>query len=205
MATEMTQQEYAAHRQVNASRVSQWINGKGDRPAKITGDALVWRDGKRLIVAEIADRQLGAALHPGQALARPTASAAIPAPARGSEDEHAVRYQKARADSAEIDAERARRRELAERGVYVRAEDARSAWAREIGDFLQALDGAARDIAAAIAAAQAEGPLDERAVTVLLRRELRAFRQRRADLLRSALGALEELVPDAAGEDDDAA
>lgn len=203
MTEVLSKSEFARRRGVSAAAVSQWIaNGK------LGGAALVGEGRAARILVEEAERQLGLTRDPGQQLAqaalRPTASAALPLPApapRSAEDDHAARYQKARADSAEIDSERSRRRLAAEDGLYMVTADAAAAWAKELAEFLHAVEGWFPDLAVRLAAMAAAGqPMDAKSLTAALRRDWRALRQHRTDLARSARDALPELVPEAVDE-----
>ena len=105
------------------------------------------------------------------------------------------RYQAARAVQAEIDAERARRKEEAERGAYMETGPARDAWSKELSDLLQAIEAWFPDLAQLLAAEiAAGGTLDAKTITVRLRAAWRAFRAKRADLAASACDAEPELV-----------
>jgi hypothetical protein len=175
--------------------VSQWISG-----GRIFGPALVGEGRYAKIDVAVAEAQLGLTLDPGQQMARggrPTASAAMPeaAPRPSPAEDHMSRYQKARADSAEIETERMRRRELAERGVYMVAEDARAAWSKEVSDLVQAVEQWLPDLAQELmGVVSADGTVDAKALTVALRKGWRGFRARRADLARSVRDAEPELT-----------
>ena len=173
----LTKAEYATHRGVHPSRVSQLI-ASGQ-----LGGAALYGNGRsaRIVVAE-ADRQLGLALDPAQTLAqggRPIATAAPPsAEAASPADDHQLRHLKGKADQAEIGAERARRQLCEDRGVYQRTVDAEAAWSRELSDLMQQIEHWLRDAADLAMTESANGV---RAVELGLRRSFRALRQRHAD------------------------
>lgn len=182
----LTKAEFAARRGVDPSAVSHWI-----RDGKLTSSALVGQGrSARVLVAE-AERQLGGSLDLGQRLAqqsvRPTAGSTPPE----ENDGHAARYAKARADSAELEAERSRRRLQAEQGAYMETQAATDAWSKEMAAMLQAIDQWWPDLARSISAL---GAVDEKRLTVEMKRAWRAFRQQRADLAKSAAEALPALV-----------
>lgn len=197
MADILTKSEFAQLRGVDKSAVSHWI-----RDGKLAGNALVGEGRAAKIRVAEAQRQLGGSLDLGQQLAqgkRPTASSVAPddedaiplAPA----DDHAARYQKAKADTAVLDAERARRRMAQEVGVYTATEAAKDAWSKELAQLIQAVDQWWPDVAELIQQLASDGkPLEPKRVTVALRRAWRQFRLDRAELARSAAAGLPELV-----------
>lgn len=195
----LSKSEFARRRGVSPAAVSQWIGTQ-----RLSGAALVGEGRTAKIDVEEAERQLGQTLDLGQQMAqqtlRPTASAAQPALQRLPEDDHAARYQKARADSAEIEAERARRREQAERGVYMETDQARAAWARELGALITGVDQWINDLALGLAAETGQDP---KSLTVFLRQRWRDFRQKRTDLQRQARDADPHLVDEAASPEDE--
>ena len=188
--------DFAKRRGVSAAAVSQWISSN-----RLTGDALVGEGRFAKINVAEAERQLGVTLDLGQQMARggrPTASAAAPL---SPEDDHQARYQKARADSAEIEADRARSRQMAERGIYTLTEASRTAWSKVLSDLLHAVDQWLSDTAERLSAHIASGNgTDAKALTVFLRQEWRAFRTKRSTLAASASDALPELVPETTPE-----
>lgn len=174
MATLISKGDFAARRGVSPAAVSQWISG-----GKISGAALVGTGRMAKINVEEAERQLGVTLDPAQQLhrqgVRPTASAAPPAALPDPADDHQARYARARADSAEIEAERARRRIQEERGRYVLADAAAEAFSRELAEMVQAGEQWVMDAGAALAA---ELGTDAKTTTAALRRQWRALRSR---------------------------
>lgn len=187
----VTKSEFARHRGVSAAAVSQWISS-----GRLSGPALIGEGRAAKVDVAEADRQLATTLDLGQQMARQSLRPAAPAPTArplpvSPEDDHAARYQKARADSAEIDAERARRREQAERGLYTETGAARAAWGKELGGLLTALDQWISDLAPALAA---EHSRDAKVLAVLLRRKWREFRQQQAEKARATRDATPALT-----------
>ncbi|MCG5240082.1 hypothetical protein ACIU1J_01885 [Azospirillum doebereinerae] len=201
---QMSKSDFARHRGVSPAAVSQWISS-----GRLSGAALVGEGRTAKVDVAEADRQLATTLDLGQQMAQQTLRPALPVAAapllpRSPEDDHAARYQKARADSAEIDADRARRREQAERGLYMETDPARAAWGKELGGLLTAIDQWISDLAPALAA---EPSRDPKVLAVVLRRRWREFRQKQADqarATRTATPALTHELGDAAGEGDPA-
>lgn len=133
----MTKGDYAAHRGVSASRLSQLISS-GQLPA----EALVG-DGRRALVnVPIADRLLGLNLslshRLGQSGSRKSESVAA-APVNIDTG----RYQRAKAEQAEMANERERRKMRTEDGLYIETAAARAAWAKELADLVQTIEGVA--------------------------------------------------------------
>ncbi len=174
---------------VGKSAVSNWI-----KAGHITGPALVGEGRGAMINVAVARQQLGRALDPSQRLAQVTVAGRRSADLAPAGDDESARYQRARADMAEIEARRARQRELAEAGTYMLTADARAMWARELAGLVQAIElwlpRLAEQLAGAISA-------DQRRLTVEARRAWRAFRQERSDLATSALAGTPELATEA--------
>ena len=194
MTEVLSKSEFATRRGVSPAAVSQWISS-----GRLSGTALIGVGRTARIDVAEAERQLAMTLDPGQQMARggrPVASALPPAGAADLPASNAVaRYQEARAVSAEIEAERQRRRQEEERGLYMQTAAARDAWSKELAALVQALDGWLPDLAQELAAAAAAGePMDAKALTVRLRNAWRAFRAKRSTLAASARDAEPALV-----------
>lgn len=192
----MSKSEFAARRGVQPSAVSNWI-----ATGRLTSEALVGTGRYAQIDVAEAERQLAATLDPAQQLGRPAPAltpAAVPTqpaelPLRGNGD--AERYAAARADQAEMAAERERRRLLAEQGHYTEAEAARAAWSRQVAGLVAALEQWMPRLAETVAL---ELGCDRAAARSLLLRELRAFRGAQAKTLREAMAGEPELIGEAA-------
>lgn len=184
---------------VSKGRISQLL-AEGKLEGSYSGQGRARRFDPQM-VAKLLDLRL----HPGQALGngavsaasrrdvlagevkadpRPTASAVPPA----SEDADAARYQRARADQAEVDAILKRRRLAEESGRWVLASEVeratRSAISAEIAQFESMLRDAARRVADELG-------VDYRSVKVTLMEEWRRHRARRRDRLVEMAGAAE--------------
>lgn len=187
----LSKSAYAERRGVHKSAVSHWI-----RQGRLHGPALTGRGRGARIVVEAADRQLAEGLDPTQQLAN---GKPAPAGAEGDADtaasapvaSHQDRYQKARADQAEVEAERSRRRIAAEQGLYTETAAAREAWARELGELLTATELWLAEAAEAVAVATGA---DRRAVAVVLKREWRRFRERQGERARGRADERPELA-----------
>lgn len=166
---EVRKSDFARIRGVTAARVSQWIS-----EGKLHGPALVGEGNRARINLEAANEQLGA-LDPNQVAAQQAATKSTLPPM--TDDQR--RIVAAKAEQAEIDLRKSKRQELEQAGVYCRTEDMRRIWARELGELVTGIDGWLTDLATAIAR---DTKSDQKQVMVTLRKEWRAFRQRRADL-----------------------
>jgi len=195
MAEVLSKNEFAARRGVHKSAVSHWI-----KDGRLYGDALVGTGRTAKINVAVAEAQLSRTLDLGQRLVHAASPGATAEPKALAVNDDAARYQKAKADAAEIEAERARRRMEEERGRYVLAEEARDAWSRELARRAERLERWVTDAAQDVAAAQAEaaGPLDHKGLTVVLRSSLRRFRASAAADARERHAAAPELVADPA-------
>nr|WP_298685246.1 hypothetical protein [uncultured Dongia sp.] len=185
--TTMRKGDFARLRQVSAARVSQWI-----KEGKIYGEAIVGTGLDARINAEVANSQLGATLDITQSVAqtRPSLDPALP-----PLSDAARRTQDARAEQAEIEARRSRRRELEEMGIYVRADATSREWSRTLAQLLSGLEELIPMLGDAIAA---ECHADAKAATVVLRREVRAWRERQMLAALEVVAAEPELIEDAA-------
>jgi len=196
----VTKAEFARRVKRSPGRVSQWI-GEG----KISGPALVDDAGTQKIDLAVAVRQLGLSLDIGQQAAQPhpvpttvvplrvasstpslpgplgRAAADRPAPPPpappedSDEDSDQKRLRKAKADSAEHDAEEKRRARLAENGKWLRAEEARLGWMRSLGSMLTVLEAEFVNMAEVLAAVPRG---DKRAMQLAIRAEFRKVRQK---------------------------
>lgn len=165
--------EFADRRGVHKSAVSHWI-----KTGRIYGGALVGSGRSAKINVAVAEAQLSRTLDLGQRLAHPAPPGVTAEPRSLPTNDDAARYQKAKADAAEIEAERARRRMEEERGRYILADEARDAWSRELSRLVERLERWVTDAAQDIANAQAEagGPLDQKGLTAVVSASLRRFR-----------------------------
>ena len=165
----MTKSQYAAYRGVRPSSVSNWLKSGRLSQRSLVGHGY----GAQIKVAE-ADKELA-----GNQDLRSTLA---PSPAAGNgavpaidPDDPARRYQIAKAEQAEHDSELSRRKLKAQDGTYVLAEQARSAWTRELAAFARELEAWLPDLAQELAAAPSE---DRGVVLATLRKSLRRFRMR---------------------------
>jgi phage terminase Nu1 subunit (DNA packaging protein) len=193
---ELSKGEFAALMKVSPGRVSQWI-----AEGKIKGAALIGAGPRAKINVPVAQQQLGRSLDPVQlaAQSRP-APTQIPlgaeeAPPADVVDTDQVRMMRAKADKAEIEAEQARRELDAERGRYTLAETALREWTKQAKALIDAEHEWHRDLALVIAS---ELGIEAKAVEGVLRREFRAFCQKRSDLALAALAQIEQLQGDSA-------
>ncbi len=177
---------FAALEGVGKSAVSNWI-----AEGKLNGDALVGAGRGAMINVAVARQQLGRSLDPSQRLAQVTVSGRASGEFAASAEGESARYQRARADMAEIDARRARQREQADAGLYLLTADARAAWTRELAGLIQAIElwlpRAAEQLAGATGASHRE-------LTVVLRRAWRDFRQDRAEVAAHAAAEAPEII-----------
>lgn len=205
----VTKGAYAAHRGVSPGRVSQWV------AAGLLADALVGEGRAAQIDVERADAALrrsldvaqvmgqGRTLPPPPAAAPVVAAApAAPGPLLPVADDDAARMQRAKANSAEMTAERQRRELLEERGVYVRAAEARNAFSRALAGWVSATETflateLATALAEAVSEAHAQGRvLDRRSLAILLRTRFAAFRTKKAEAAAEQAEAAAPLVAD---------
>lgn len=193
--TLITKGAFAAHRGVTPAAVSQYISAghldgalyrrDGTPATRDERSALVHRDK----ADESLRRRLNTAQVIGQGKTVPPRVAAAPAPAASPTgpdgDDAADRLQRARADQAEMAAERERRSMAAEAGRYVLAASAKAEFAKTLSDLVASVETWLPDLAgalvAAIAAAEVEGrTLDRRALLAAIHAEWRGFRAARA-------------------------
>ncbi|MDY0882294.1 hypothetical protein ACFPL7_22155 [Dongia soli] len=185
---------------VTPGRISQYL-----REGKIYGDAIVGEGRNASIDVDLACSQLGVTLDAAQLAAqgRPVPTGyRSPGSGEGSDtpiplNDAQHRYQQARADQAEIALRRAKREEEEERGVYIRTEDAKREWTRTLTEILVSLEETMPKMADALAAAL---HIDPKAATVILRGELRAWRESVASNARAAAANQPEVL-----EEDDPA
>jgi len=200
--------DFANLRKVTPGRVSQWI-----KAGQISGAALVIDGGKELIDVNIACEQLGLTLDPVQLSAQmrplaPTAGAA-PSPAPDQPpllNDSQQRHQRVKVEQAEIALRQAQREEEAQRGTYIRTEDARREFAKTLTDLMASIEELMPVLGDALAT---DLKIDGKAATVTLRRELRAWRSRQSAVIKQAVESEPRLVDEhkdggegAAGEDD---
>jgi hypothetical protein len=197
---ELSKGDFAALIKVSAGRVSQYI-----AEGKLTGAALVGEGPRAKINVPIALSQLGKSLDPVQlsaqqrpALPLEQAAAVTPTtsgPATVPIDGDQARFNRARADKQEIEAEQARRSLDEERGRYVLAEAAQREWTRQTAALIQAQHEWHRDVALILGS---ELGADPKLVATILRREFRSFCQKRSDLALAALAQIEPFAADPA-------
>ncbi|MBE0530249.1 MAG: hypothetical protein IH626_05435 [Rhodospirillales bacterium] len=216
----ITKGAYAARRGVSAAAVSQYIEkgyldgalfrgdgspaGRKDRSAKVhpglADDSLRRRLHLTQVIGQgksIPERGDTAAAPTGERRSPDDADTPSPAPVARNED--ADRIQRARADQAEMSAERERRAMAQEVGLYTLTAAAKAEFARTLSDLLAAIDTWLPDLASAIAAAQVEGkPLDRRAIQAVVNREWREFRTARAAGGRDRRDAIARIVDEPA-------
>lgn len=203
MAHLVSKSKFAEMQGVTAGRVSQWI-AEGKLSAALVGEGRYAQ-----IDADKAVELLRGSLDVGQVLGQgrplPSAASALPlerqppassdappprapspAPSLPTGNDDAARIQRAKAEQAEISAERDRRRINEERGLYVLAASAAAEFRKSLGALVAAVESWATDslatqLATAFADAAAEGRvLDKRAIAILVRAEFRKFRAARA-------------------------
>ena len=181
----MTKSQYAAYRGVRPSSVSNWLKSGRLSQRSLVGHGY----GARIKVAE-ADKELAANQDLRSTLAPSPAGGNGVAPAIDPDDP-ARRYQIAKAEQAEHDSELSRRKLKAQDGTYVFAEQARSAWTKELAAFARELEAWLPDLAQELAAAPSE---DRGVVLARLRKSLRRFRTRVSEQAGVAAADEPELV-----------
>ncbi len=174
---------------VGKSAVSNWI-----ADGKLSGDALVGAGRGAMINVTVARQQLGRTLDPSQRLAQATVAGRRGTEAAQAAEDESARYQRARADLAEVEARRALQREQAEAGMYLLTADAKASWSRELAGLLQAIELWLPRVAEQLAG---ETGADHRRLTVGLRRAWRSFRAERSEIATSAMAASPEIVTSA--------
>lgn len=208
----LTKGEYAKHRGVTPGAVSQWIAN-----SKISGAALVGIGRMARINVDVADRQLAATLDMGQQLARGGHVQPTPAPPAGPlfaanaahlpnggggddddgdipADDSVARYNRARAAQKELELRQAIEKDLAARGTYVLASEARAAFGRDLRMVIQTIEQWLPDVAAALATelgrrvaeakevgAPPPAPMSGREIGILVTKEWRALRARMSE------------------------
>jgi DNA-binding transcriptional regulator YdaS (Cro superfamily) len=186
---------FAALRGVSPGRVSQWIS-----EGKLSGPAIEGEGRNALINVAIACQQLGVTLDPVQSAVNGKQSAVGQAPAgdqQSLEPEAFTdqrRMTKAKADQAEMAAERSRREFDAETGRYMHTAQAEVAWSKILGKLIAELEAAIPNLASDVA--RALGSSDAKTATVALRNAFRAWRAKQAEAGAQELAALESFVAD---------
>jgi len=184
--------DFAQLRGVTPGRVSQWIAA-----GQISGDAIVGEGRTALIDVDLACQQLGVTLDAIQlsAQARPIPQPARPAgaelPTPPAFNDAQQRTLLARAEQAEINARQARREEEAQQGVYIRTEDARREFSKVLTEVMSSIEELMPTLGDALAA---ELKIDGKAATVILRRQLRAWRERQSTAARQIADREPKLV-----------
>lgn len=192
----VTKAEYAAMHRRTPGAVSHWV-----KEGKLFGAALVGEGrNARIRVAE-ANRQLGLTLHPGQQMAqrRPVGTSAgeddelpfeAPSRPRGlptPEDDQAARYQRARAEKAELEAAELRHKAQERAGHWIVAEDARREFAQQLGQMVRQIESWLPEVGLILAG---EHGGDHKQYTTTLRASFRNLREKIAqDARREAQAA----------------
>ena len=193
--TIVTKSEFARHRGVAPSRVTALI-----KTGRLHSDALVGDGRDQRIVLQIAEQQL-TVQDPVKVLAaqmradRPaTVTAAAPptVASRPVEDDATSRYNRARAEEAEMRVARERERRAAEKGRWIRTEEARQLAGRAQAEVIDTVEAWIYD--ASVAVADAAG-CDARTVEVAMREAWRTHRQTQAERHAARRGTLPPTLP----------
>lgn len=183
--------QFAQLANVSAGRVSQWI-----AEGKLSGAALVGEGRSARIKVSVAQAQLRTRIDVGQRfgngintkltppLDAPLAPAAPSVPVTDPIEE---RIKQAKLREIEFKNRESAEKELARKGTLILAKDASDQMVALVGAMLNVFEGALPDLAAA-AASQFRVP--QRDVLHLLRRELRAVRERAALAARKKMESL---------------
>lgn len=190
--TIVTKSEFARHRGCAPSRVTALIKGR-----RIQGDALIGEGRDQRIVLEIAEQQLtgqdpakvlAARMRQDRPAMQPIASASAPAPVPDASvrppplvDAAADRFAEARAAEAEIKLARTREQRAAEKGILMRADEARGLTGRAVAQIFESVENWIADAASAVAA---EIGCDARECETVLRREWHRYRAAQAEAQR---------------------
>jgi hypothetical protein len=180
----VTKGEFAQRIDRTAARVSQLIAER-----KLTAPALT-PDGR--VNVRLGRLQLASLLDPSQQLAQTKPIL----PLGGDTDDNAGLV-KAKRENAELDAEQKRRRLNLEKGIYTLTEDMKRALGAEMTNVFSQLEVWIADAGKTLAL---EHALDERQVTIHLRKSFNAFRAKQAQARRGFADTLGELIPEAARE-----
>lgn len=188
----VTKSELARRLNVTPGRVSQYL-----AEGKIYGDAIVGEGRAAMIDYGLARSQLGLALDPVQMTAQmrtlPEGDApAAPATQQGAAQSNELsRHQEIKVQQAELVLRRQLRDDLADRGIYMRTDEARREWGKALSEIVDAIDqwmGALTD------RLSTELKVERQQVSVILRRELRAWRESQASLAQERASDEEEFV-----------
>lgn len=199
--------EFARLCNVTPGRVSQWLSegkigadalaGEG-RSARIRVATAMSQLKRRIDIGQRFGNGLGTQLDLGESVSHPEQApppvvADEPPAARPPVDpfEEAMRAEKLR--EIQFRNRDAAEKELARRGVYVRADDARAGMTAVATGMLNVFEGALPDLARAIAA---KFEIPQRDVVHLLRGEFRAVRAKAADQARRAAETMPQLISD---------
>ena len=191
----MTKAEYARYRGFSASRLTALLNAN-----RIHGEAIHGEGRNAKIVVAIADAQLQGQ-DPAKVLAaqmRADRPAAVAPPAqptaavRPAEDDATSRYNRARAEEAEMRVARERERRAGEKGQWMPTDEARQLVGRAVADVIDSVEAWIYD--ASVAVADAAG-CDARTVEVSMRETWRAHRQAQADRHAARRSALPPTLP----------
>lgn len=198
-AATLSKGEFARLINVSPARVSQMI-GEG----KIGADALQGDGRAARIRVELARRQIAARTDPGQAVGNgietrveEAGELALDKPERmfGVGD----LYKQEKLEQLRMANARARRQDLEEAGVYVRADQAQAAASKAVRTVVMVFEGALANTAEALAA---RFGLPARDLQHELTRQFREARDRAAEALRNAAAGTPALIVD--GDDETA-
>ena len=205
----MTKAEYAAHRGVNATRISQYI-----KEGKIGPNALVGVGVRAKINIELADKQLAERLdasqsfgHNGKAAERVLTAPEVPSqpdmesPDWGGQtsDQSALkRVAEERARQEELRTAKMEREEAQSIGRYMLTSEARGLAGRAATEAFTVMDRAARDMANAVAA---EFSVDKALAATVINKVWRATREKAAAQYEADAQADDEFVQDTPRED----
>lgn len=208
---------YAQHRNLSPARIAQYIatgvlddalfhaNGtpasRGDRYAKIHRDLADQALRRTLNVNQVLGQGKAvapAASAPMSVLHQPVGEAqASPPPTwRPAEDDAAAKIQEERVKQERIKTRRMEEEEKARVGTYTLTAQVRSEVGRSLSDLLATFEAFVMDdLLAEIATAASNGtPLDQRALRLLTKPKLRAFRAARAQAARDRRGGFEQFI-----------
>lgn len=189
--------QFAQLANVSAGRVSQWI-----AEGKLSGAALVGEGRSARIKVSVAQAQLRTRIDVGQRfgngintkLTAPSEAAPAPtaAPSVPVIDPIEERIKQAKLREIEFKNRESAEKEFARKGMFILAKDASDQMAALVGAMLNVFEGALPDLAAAIAS---QFHVPQRDVLHLLRREVRAVRERAALAARKKMESLPGELP----------
>ncbi|GLK71701.1 hypothetical protein KHC23_13000 [Ancylobacter dichloromethanicus] len=181
--------QFAQLANVSAGRVSQWI-----AEGKLSGGALVGEGRAARIRVSVAQSQLRARIDVGQRFGNgintkltATAETSPAVPSAPAIDPIEERIKQAKLREIEFKNRESAEKEFARKGLFILAKDASDQMAAIVGAMLNVFEGALPDLAAAIAS---QFHIPQRDVLHLLRREVRAIRERAALAARKKMESL---------------